>query len=63
LRAGFDALREEPPRQGNPLLELNLPNFIITPHIAWASKEAMQALRIKSSTTLKRLSEANRAIW
>jgi glycerate dehydrogenase len=42
--AGFDALREEPPRQGSALLDLNLTNFIITPHIAWASNEAMQAL-------------------
>ena len=42
--AGFDALREEPPRQGNPLVELDLPNFILTPHVAWASNEAMQAL-------------------
>ena len=40
----LDALREEPPRAGNPLLELNLPNFIVTPHVAWASDEAMQAL-------------------
>jgi len=42
--AAVDALREEPPRNGSPLLELNLPNFIVTPHIAWASNEAMQAL-------------------
>ena len=42
--AAVDALREEPPRAGNPLLELNLPNFIVTPHVAWASDEAMQAL-------------------
>jgi len=42
--AAFDALREEPPREGNPLLELNLPNLIVTPHVAWASNEAMQAL-------------------
>lgn len=42
--AGFDVLTREPPRDGNPLLELNLPNFILTPHIAWASREAMQAL-------------------
>jgi len=42
--AGFDALREEPPRQGNPLVDLNLPNFILTPHVAWASNEAVQAL-------------------
>ena len=42
--AGYDALREEPPRQGNPLLNLNLPNFIVTPHVAWASNETVQAL-------------------
>jgi glycerate dehydrogenase len=42
--AGFDVLTSEPPRAGNPLLELNQPNFILTPHIAWASNEAMQAL-------------------
>ena len=42
--AAVDALREEPPRKGNPLLDLNLPNFIITPHVAWASNEAVQAL-------------------
>lgn len=42
--AGFDVLSEEPPRGGNPLLELDLPNFILTPHNAWASAEAQQAL-------------------
>jgi glycerate dehydrogenase len=42
--AAVDALREEPPRKGNPLLDLNRPNFIITPHVAWASNEAVQAL-------------------
>ena len=42
--AGFDVLSNEPPQDGNPLLDLNLPNFILTPHIAWASDEAMQAL-------------------
>lgn len=42
--AGFDVLSDEPPRDGNPLLDLDLPNFILTPHNAWASNEAMQAL-------------------
>ena len=42
--AGFDVLSKEPPREGNPLLELDLPNFILTPHVAWASAGAMQAL-------------------
>lgn len=42
--AGFDVLTTEPPKEGNPLLELRLPNFILTPHVAWASDGAMQFL-------------------
>jgi glycerate dehydrogenase len=42
--AGFDVLSGEPPVAGNPLLELDLPNFILTPHVAWASGQAMQTL-------------------
>ena len=44
--AGVDVLGEEPPQQedDNPLLTLDLPNLIVTPHVAWASREAMQTL-------------------
>ncbi|HMJ49671.1 MAG TPA: D-2-hydroxyacid dehydrogenase, partial [Burkholderiales bacterium] len=42
--AGFDVLTKEPPREGNPLLELRRPDFILTPHVAWASNDAMQFL-------------------
>jgi glycerate dehydrogenase len=42
--AAVDCLREEPPRNGSPVLDLNLQNFIVTPHVAWASDEAVQAL-------------------
>ncbi|SCY33186.1 D-2-hydroxyacid dehydrogenase [Nitrosospira sp. Nsp13] len=42
--AGFDVLTVEPPKNGNPLLDLRRPNFILTPHVAWASDEAMQSL-------------------
>lgn len=42
--AGVDVLRVEPPRDGNPLLTTQLPNLIVTPHNAWASKQAMQTL-------------------
>jgi glycerate dehydrogenase len=42
--AGFDVLTSEPPRDGQALLDLDLPNFILTPHVAWASIEAMEGL-------------------
>lgn len=42
--AGFDVLTSEPPRNGHPLLDVRRPNFILTPHVAWASQEAMQFL-------------------
>jgi len=42
--AGFDVLSKEPPDPNNPLLRLRLPNFVLTPHVAWASAGAMQTL-------------------
>ena len=42
--AGFDVLTEEPPRNGNVLLDPSIPNLIVTPHVAWASQQAMQIL-------------------
>jgi glycerate dehydrogenase len=42
--AGIDVLSEEPPRNGNLLLDVPLPNLIVTPHIAWTSRSAMERL-------------------
>ena len=43
--AGFDVVTTEPPPDDHPLVELlDLPNFILTPHVAWASQEAIQGL-------------------
>lgn len=42
--AGIDVLAEEPPARDNPLLAPDIPNLIITPHTAWASREARQRL-------------------
>jgi glycerate dehydrogenase len=42
--AGVDVLSQEPPVEGNPLLTGDVPNLIITPHVAWASRESRQRL-------------------
>jgi glycerate dehydrogenase len=42
--AGVDVLAEEPPRNGNPLLDLSLPNLVVTPHMAFASHHALGIL-------------------
>ncbi|MGD8525712.1 MAG: 2-hydroxyacid dehydrogenase [Thioalkalispiraceae bacterium] len=42
--ACVDVLQTEPPQQGNPLLDNNIPNLILTPHMAWASRESRQRL-------------------
>ena len=41
--AALDVLPQEPPVDGDPLLDYDGPNLLITPHIAWASNEARQA--------------------
>ncbi len=40
--AGIDVLPQEPPVDGDPLLDARLPNLIVTPHVAWAAREARQ---------------------
>jgi len=41
--AAVDVLPIEPPVDGDPLLDYNGPNLMITPHVAWGSNEARQA--------------------
>jgi glycerate dehydrogenase len=40
--AGIDVLPQEPPVDGDPLLDAEIPNLIITPHVAWAARESRQ---------------------
>lgn len=42
--AGFDVLSKEPPTEGHPLLDISLPSFILTPHVAWSGSAAMQTM-------------------
>jgi glycerate dehydrogenase len=40
--AAIDVLAQEPPVGGNALLAGDIPNLVVTPHIAWAAREARQ---------------------
>ncbi|MEY1429792.1 NAD(P)-dependent oxidoreductase, partial [Providencia manganoxydans] len=45
LGAGFDVCISEPPEKDSDIMKMTqLPNFILTPHISWASFEAIQTL-------------------
>jgi glycerate dehydrogenase len=50
--AATDVLSVEPPKDGNVLLDREIPNLIVTPHCAWASREARQRLLDKTSTNI-----------
>ena len=51
--AATDVLSSEPPREGNVLLDREIPNLIVTPHCAWASREARQRLLDKTVTNIR----------
>ena len=51
--AALDVLSTEPPAVDHPLLDPVLPNLIITPHVAWASRQAMQRLVLQLSENLQ----------
>jgi len=40
--AGIDVLTPEPPSADDPLLDPSVPNLLVTPHVAWAAREARQ---------------------
>jgi len=49
--AGLDVLTREPPQPDNPLL--SAPNCIITPHNAWATREARQRLMAATAANIR----------
>jgi glycerate dehydrogenase len=40
--AGIDVLPHEPPLDDEPLIDSEVPNLLVTPHVAWAAREARQ---------------------
>ena len=52
--AGFDVVTQEPPPPDHPLMRLAArPNVILTPHVAWASQEAIQSLADQLITNIE----------
>jgi glycerate dehydrogenase len=51
--AGIDVLEQEPPPVDHPLIQSDVPNIIVTPHIAWGSVEARQRLLNKVAENLQ----------
>jgi len=51
--AGLDVLAEEPPSINYPLINYHVDNLIITPHIAWASKQARQRLLVELEKNIR----------
>lgn len=63
--AGVDVLSQEPPVDGNPLLDNDIPNLILTPHIAWGAVEARQRALDEMAMNIRAFSrgeERNRVV-
>ncbi|WP_296050111.1 D-2-hydroxyacid dehydrogenase [uncultured Alteromonas sp.] len=57
--AALDTLSAEPPPADHPLLQLDLPNLLITPHSAWSAKEARERLVQIAADRLQAFIEAD----
>lgn len=55
--AGIDVLEKEPPVDGDALLDESIPNLLVTPHIAWAAREARQRCLEQVADNIRRFLE------
>jgi glycerate dehydrogenase len=51
--AGIDVLPQEPPADSEPLLDPDIPNLILTPHVAWAAQQARQRCLDEMAANIK----------
>jgi glycerate dehydrogenase len=58
--AAIDVLPQEPPVDGNPLLAGDIPNLVVTPHIAWAAREARQRCVDEMAANVRAFSSGER---
>ncbi|RDE25291.1 2-hydroxyacid dehydrogenase [Motiliproteus coralliicola] len=56
--AAMDVLSQEPPREGNVLLDSDIPNLILTPHSAWGSREARQRIVLQIGENIAAFSKS-----
>jgi glycerate dehydrogenase len=58
--AGIDVLPHEPPSEDDPLLDPAIPNLILTPHVAWAAREARQRCLDEMAANIRDFREGGR---
>jgi D-3-phosphoglycerate dehydrogenase len=59
--AALDVLTDEPPAADSPLLQM--PNVIVTPHVAWYSEDAVQDLQRLAAEQARRILAGERPQW
>jgi glycerate dehydrogenase len=58
--AAIDVLPQEPPVDGSPLFDPDIPNLIVTPHTAWAAREARQRCLDEMAANIRNWREGGR---